>query len=81
MAQAKDKDPAVTAGAGALDAGIATAKAKLSQLGESVQAPPGHVPVTLTIRPGETRYVPPDEVPVLRHQGLLVEDAPDQKGT
>jgi hypothetical protein len=38
------------------------------------EPPPGTVPVRLTIRPGETAYVPEDEVPILRQQGLLVED-------
>lgn len=38
--------------------------------------PPGHEAVTLTIRPGEVHHAPADEVPVLRQQGLLIEDTP-----
>ena len=38
--------------------------------------PPGHVPVRLSIRPGEITHVPEDEVPILRQQGLLAEDEP-----
>lgn len=41
------------------------------------EAPDGMVKVRLTIRPDEDTLVPEDEVPVLRHQGLLIEDAPD----
>lgn len=37
--------------------------------------PPGHVAVRFSIRPDEEAFVPEDEVPILRQQGLLAEPA------
>jgi len=34
------------------------------------------VKVRLTLQPGEPWEVDEDEIPVLRHQGLLIEDEP-----
>lgn len=43
--------------------------------------PPGHVRVRLSHRPDEDHDVPEDEVPILRQQGLLVENAGADEGT